>query len=114
MLYDVDHTMIGQWITRAWKLPLHVVATVMHHHQEVPERKGLAVSQDLFIDIVRIADIGVKLAGYRDSGDGQGYEPKLDSELFKRLPVFEDDIFRLLEGLDHELDKTKLLLSFAV
>jgi putative nucleotidyltransferase with HDIG domain len=114
VLYDVDHTMIGQWIARAWKLPLHVVATVTHHHQEVAERKGLAVSQDLFIDIVRIADIGIKLKGYGSSGDGQGYKPKLDPELFKRLPVFEDDIYRLLEGLDEEIDKTKLLLSFAV
>ncbi len=114
MLYDVDHTMIGQWIARAWKLPLHVVATVTHHHQEVPERKGLTVSQDLFIDIVRIADIGIKFKGYGSSGDGKEYEPKLDPELFKRLPVFEDDIFRLLEELDDELDKAKLLLSFAL
>jgi len=62
-LYDVDHAMIGQWIARAWKLPLHVIATVKHHHEEVGEREGLSVSSDLFIDIVRLADIGVRLKG---------------------------------------------------
>ena len=98
MLFDVDHTMVGQWITRAWKLPLHVVASVKHHHQEVEERKGLSVSSELFIDIVRIADIGVRMQGYGCSGDGKRYRPVLESKHFKRLPIFEDDVMKLLEA----------------
>lgn len=113
-LFDVDHAMIGQWIARAWKLPLHVVASIKHHHQEVEARMGLSVSSDLFIDIIRIADIGVRLKGYGCNGDGKGYRPTLSSDHFKRLPVFEDDIMKLLESLNEEIDKAKTLLSFAI
>ncbi|UCB47411.1 MAG: HDOD domain-containing protein [Spirochaetota bacterium] len=113
-LFDVDHAMIGHWIARAWKLPLHVIATIKHHHQEVEQRTGLSVSSDLFIDIVRVADIGVKLKGYGNSGDGKGFKPTLEENLFKRLPVFEDDIFTIIESLQEEIDKAKILMSFAV
>lgn len=113
-LYDMDHAMVGQWIARAWKLPLHVIATIKHHHQEVGERKGLSVSSDLFIDIVRVADIGVRLKGYGCNGDGTGYKPLLMPELFNRLPVFEDDIMTLLENLGEEIDKAKTLMNFAI
>lgn len=113
-LYDVDHAIIGQWIARTWKLPLHIVATIKHHHQEVEERKGLSVSSDLFIDIVRIADVGVRIRGYGNSGDGKNFSPTLDQSLFKRLPVFEDDIMKLLDGLEEDINKSKTLLTFAV
>ncbi len=113
-LFDIDHAIIGHWIARTWKLPLHIVATIRHHHQEVEERKGLSVSSDLFIDIVRIADVGVRIRGYGNNGDGTNFTPVLDQALFKRLPVFEDDIMKLVDSLEEDINKSKTLLTFAV
>ncbi len=113
-LYDVDHTKIGEWIARMWKLPLHVIAAVKHHHQDAEDRKGLSISSDPFIDIIQVANIGVKIKNFGHSGDGEGYKPAFEKKHFLRLPVGEGEVVELLEGLGDELERSQTLLNLAV
>jgi putative nucleotidyltransferase with HDIG domain len=113
-LFDIDHTMVGEWIARTWGLPLHVIAGIKHHHQEVEKRKGLSLSSESFIDIIRVADIGVKMRQIGNSGDGQGQKSKLDVTLFKRLPIDKGSVKTLLDELEKDLHKSEILLDLAL
>ena len=112
-LFDFNHVMVGEWIARAWKLPLHVVASIKHHHQEPEDRKGLAISNDTAIDFVRLADVAVRFHGYGKSGDGTKYKPAIDQTLYKRLPIFEEDFAKLTSELRDDIRKSKVLLDIA-
>jgi putative nucleotidyltransferase with HDIG domain len=113
-LFDIDHTMVGEWIARTWGLPLHVIAGIKHHHQDIEKRKGLSLSSDSFIDIIRIADVGVKMRQIGNSGDGEGKQSRLDKKLFKRLPIERDNVNTLLDELEKDLHKSEILLSLAL
>jgi len=112
-LFDVDHAMIGEWVARAWMLPLKIIAAIKHHHQELENRKGLSVSNELFIDFIRLADIIVRREKYGKNGDGKSYSPELSESLFKRLPIYEDDINNLLRDLKKEIQESETILSLA-
>ncbi|MFW6139122.1 MAG: HDOD domain-containing protein [Spirochaetota bacterium] len=114
MLYDVNHTMIGEWIARTWKLPIHVIATIKHHHQEPQHRQGLSVSTDVSVDYIRTADVAVRVIGIGSNGDGKSYKPQLGSELFTRLPLDFEDVIGLSKQLEDEIKKSQTLLSLAV
>jgi len=113
-LFDIDHTLIGEWISRKWGLPIHIIATVKHHHQKLEQRSGLLLSSDRFIDIVRLADTAVKTRKYGHSGDGKGYKPGFTDDMFVRLPVLKTDIESGLDDLKDELEKSKILLNLTV
>jgi len=114
LLFDIDHTLVGEWIARTWKLPLHVIGTVKHHHQEAGERRGLAISSDTFIDYIRLGNEMVKSLGFGHSGDGNGYTAPLKGDLFTRIPIDREETLGLTEGLKEELDRSRTLLGFAL
>jgi len=114
LLYDVDHALVGEWIARTWKLPLHIVAGIKHHHQEVEERRGLSLSSGLFIDFIRLADISVTIRHFGENGDGKNYHPVLNRELFKRLPLDEGDVLKLLDALEDDMKESETLLTLAI
>jgi len=113
-LFDVDHTMVGEWMARTWRLPLHVIAGIKHHHQEVEQRSGLSLSQDPFIDIIRLADICIKAGKFGRSGDGSKYRSKLNKALFRRLPITKDDVVHIIGDLTRDLSKSEALLNLAL
>jgi len=113
-LYDVDHTMMGEWIARSWKFPLHVTAVIKHHHQPLKERKGLILSSDTVVDYIRLADVFVRKNSYGANGDGDGFVPELSPELFSRLPITEEDVVREALNLPKVLKSSETLLNFAV
>jgi len=112
-LYDINHVMVGEWIARAWKLPLLVVATISHHHQNPEDRKGFSVSSDLCIDIIRVADVAVRLKKLGENGDGNFFKPELTKNLFTRLPVGEEEVLLLMEKIPEEMKKLEILLNLA-
>jgi len=112
-LFDVDHAMLGEWIARTWKLPINVVAVIKHHHHELSQREGLAVSSDITVDIVRLSDILVRKGGYGENGDARQYVPQLLEDLFKRLPLSENDTGKILKSLKTKLHSSETLLNFA-
>jgi putative nucleotidyltransferase with HDIG domain len=110
-LCDVNHAMIGEWIARSWKFPLRITAVIKHHHQELEERTGLALSSDTAVDIIRLADTFVKRGNYGSSGDGA--QTPLLPELFTRLPISEEDAAREAEKVPEDVKRSSTLLNFA-
>jgi putative nucleotidyltransferase with HDIG domain len=113
-LFDVDHTMVGEWMARTWRLPLHVIAGIKHHHHEIEKRSGLSLSQDPFIDVIRLADLGSKVGKFGHSGDGSKYHPKLEKVLFRRLPITKAEVERIIADLSKDLAKSESLLHLAL
>ena len=113
-LFDVDHAMIGEWMARTWRLPLHVIAGIKHHHQEIEERDGLSLSQDPFIDIIQLADVSIKVEKYGHSGDGSKYQPEIKKEYFKRLPITREDVNEIIGELAKDLKRSESLLNLAL
>jgi putative nucleotidyltransferase with HDIG domain len=113
-LFDVDHAMIGEWIARYWKLPLFIVAAIKHHHQETEERSGLALSSDVVVDYVRVADTAVRSAAIGLNGDGSRYRPALHKKLFVRLPLVEKDIKTCVRDIREKVKNASALLNLAV
>jgi putative nucleotidyltransferase with HDIG domain len=114
LLFDVDHTMIGEWMARTWKLPLHVIAAIKHHHHDVSERKGLSLSQDPFIDVVRLADTAIRVRGFGNSGDASAFRPAFSSKLYNRLPITQQEVNLLLRSLEKDLKQSEALLNLAL
>jgi putative nucleotidyltransferase with HDIG domain len=113
-LFDVDHTMVGEWMARTWQLPLHVIAGIKHHHHEVEKRSGLSISQDPYIDVIRLADVGIKVRKIGNNGDSAAYKPVLEKKFFKRLPIAEEDLAGFLDKIENELQKSEDLLNLAL
>jgi len=114
LLLEVDHAVIGEWISRTWQLPLFIVATVKHHHQEPEERRGFVNSDDAIVDIVRAADVAVRTAHHGKNGDGRAHTPALTPEMLKRLPLSVQDFPGLLKDIGGEIEKAAGFLSFAM
>ncbi len=112
-ILGVNHSMIGEWIARSWKLPVHVIAAIKHHHQPLEEREGLVLSKDISIDIVRLADIAVRTKGFGINGDGKNYKPAITEDLFKRLPIMKDDIEKIILVIKDEMGKYEVLLNLS-
>jgi putative nucleotidyltransferase with HDIG domain len=113
-LFDVDHAMVGEWMARTWRLPIHVIAAIKHHHHEIHQRSGLSLSDDPFIDLIRLADSGVKIRKFGLNGDGSGYKPAFGKELFKRLPITPEDAEHILDDLESDLRNAEALLNLAL
>ncbi len=112
-LYDVDHPLVGEWIARSWKFPIHVIAVIKHHHQDPHERKGLILSSDISVDFIRLADIFVRKEGFGINGDGSNFKPKLFPDLFKRLPLYKDDLVQQVGNLKEDIKNSETLLNLA-
>jgi putative nucleotidyltransferase with HDIG domain len=113
-LFDVDHSMVGEWMARTWRLPLHVIAGIKHHHHDIEKRSGLSLSQNPFIDIIRLSDVCIKVGRFGQSGDGSKYAPKLDKKLFRRLPLTREDLEPIIGDLAADLGKSEALLNLAL
>jgi HD-like signal output (HDOD) protein len=114
LLLEVDHAVIGEWISRAWQLPLFIVAAVKHHHQEPEERRGFVNSDDAIVDIVRAADVAVRSAHRGKNGDGRAHTPALTPEMLKRLPLSVQDFPGLLKDIGGEIEKAAGFLTLAM
>ena len=113
-LFDINHSMIGEWIARTWNLPIHVIAGIKHHHEPIEERAGLSFSRDISVDIVVVADVASRKSGIGNNGDGKGYKPELKSEMLKRLAVSREDIDVYTNNLSKEIREFEILLNMAV
>jgi putative nucleotidyltransferase with HDIG domain len=113
-LFDVDHSMVGEWMARTWRLPLHVIGGIKHHHHEPEKRSGLSISQDPYIDIIKLADVCIRAGGFGQSGDGSGYRPTMEKTLFRRLPITREDVERIIGDIGLDLNKSEALLNLAL
>jgi HD-like signal output (HDOD) protein len=81
----VDHSRIGEWVSRSWELPQLAVAVIKHHHEELAERTGFKTSQDPAVDIVQVADWAAYQAAYGSGGSPVVTQPP--KAVFDRLAL---------------------------
>jgi putative nucleotidyltransferase with HDIG domain len=105
----LDHAVIGEWLARKWKLPLPVVVSIRHHHEELEERQGFSLSQDCVVDIVRLADTICRNHGIGWNGEKQ--VPEIRPELWTRLDLEPTDMEAISEALDEEVKQSEIFLA---
>jgi len=105
----IDHTIIGEWLARKWKLPLPVVVSIRHHHEPIEERKGFSMSQDHVVDIVRLADTICRHRGLGWNGDR--LVPEIASELWNRLNLAPEDVERISDTLEEQVKESEIFLA---
>jgi putative nucleotidyltransferase with HDIG domain len=106
---SIDHAVIGEWLARKWKLPLPVVVSIRHHHQSVEERQGFSMSQDLVVDIVRLADTLCRRHGIGWNGDQ--WVPELSSALCDRMSLGREDVEAVSDTLEEEVKQSEIFLA---
>jgi putative nucleotidyltransferase with HDIG domain len=105
----IDHAVIGEWLSRKWKLPLPVVVSIRHHHQALVDRQGFSLSQDLVVDIVRLADT---ICRHRRIGwNGDSVIPVIGQELRERVDLKAEEVEEVAGILDEEVRKSEIFLA---
>ena len=105
----LDHAVIGEWLARKWKLPLPVVVSIRHHHEDVEERQGFSLSKDCVVDIVRLSDA---ICRYRGIGwNGDKWVPEIGPQLWDRLDLEPEDVKTVSETLDEEVKQSEIFLA---
>ncbi|MFN0149152.1 MAG: HDOD domain-containing protein [bacterium] len=100
---QLDHTMIGEMGAKNWHLTPTALAAIRWHHTELADRKGLGATDELIVDIVRVADALAHEIGYGGSGDGA--PPEWTPSLTERLPLSEGAIDRIRQSAGAEIDR---------
>ncbi len=110
-IMGLDHSVIGDWICRKWKLPLLILVAVKHHHQSPEDRIGLSLSRDTIVDIVRLSDYICRNQGIGSSGDS--VIPDLEENLWERLPGQGDNIETTISELKDKIKDSEAFLFLA-
>lgn len=105
----LNHADIGGQVMKNWNIPLSIMVAVKHHHQLPGERRGSALSKDLIIDIVRLADVICKRERIGYAGDS--IIPEMTGELWERLNIDQETIQGVIECCGEEVEKAEVLLE---
>ena len=100
---QIDHAIAGEMFARAWRMPAPVIAATRWHHVEIAERRGLAASDEVFADIVRVADAAAHDLGIGASGCGA--PPPQSAEAIKRLRLSDSTLERIRVSAPSEIDR---------
>jgi putative nucleotidyltransferase with HDIG domain len=100
---QIDHAIAGEMFARAWRMPAPVIAAIRWHHVERSERRGLAASDEVFADIVRVADAAAHDLGIGASGCGA--PPPKSSDAIKRLRLSDGALERIRASAPPEIDR---------
>jgi HD-like signal output (HDOD) protein len=107
----IDHAVIGEWLSRKWKLPLPVVVSIRHHHEALVDRKGFSLSKDLIVDIVRLADTICRRQ--RIGWNGDGVIPETVQGLWDRLSLGAEDLEEVARVLEEEVRRSEIFVALA-
>jgi len=99
----LDHTMIGEMGAKGWHLTPTALAAIRWHHTELADRKGLGATDELIVDIVRLADTIAHQIGYGGAGDGAA--PEWTPSLTERLRLPEGALDRIRQTAGAEIDR---------
>lgn len=99
----LDHTMIGEMGAKGWHLTPTALAAIRWHHSELADRKGLGATDELIVDIVRLADTIAHEIGYGGSGDGAA--PQWTPSLTERLRLPDGALDRMRQSAAAEIDR---------
>lgn len=99
----IDHTVIGEMAAKAWLLPIQVLVSIRHHHSELSERRGMPSSDDVMVDIVRLADFIARDMHVGASGDH--FPPEWTPSMAGRLSLPEGAMEKIREACLPEIDR---------
>ncbi|MBM3278943.1 MAG: HDOD domain-containing protein [Candidatus Handelsmanbacteria bacterium] len=91
------HGLVGGWLLEKWTLPAKLVAPVSDHHDFRPHR-----SHAEWTAVVHLADVLCRAEALGNGGDRK--VPQLQPAALKLLDLGLEDIRRIMERLDAELD----------
>ena len=96
------HAAIGRWLCEEWKLPKKLTVPIAYHHLPSIQKE-----YDMRIAVIAIADIIVRGMGAGAEDDFSLDVP--DPILEKKVPLTLDQIRKLVEEIDPEIESLKNL-----
>jgi len=97
-----DHAAIGRWLCEEWKLPEKLIIPIAYHH--LP---AIPKEHDVRVAVIAVADIMVRGMGAGAEDDFSLDVP--DPVLEKKVPLTLDQIRKLVEEIDPEIESLKNL-----
>jgi len=102
------HDLLGAALCERWNLPPRLSDVIVNHHEENHERRMLSESgNEVFVDVVMLANYLVHSLGFGDSGHHAKTEPS--EKLLARLGLSPADLPELLLDVGGRLDGGNLL-----
>jgi len=103
-LHGVTHVDIGTWVSEKWNLPNDLSSVISLHHN--PTKAG---NHTLLVSIVHLADI---LARALEAGNpGDQTIPIMDLEAWSMLGLTEEQLVRILERSQAEIEQASIFLT---
>jgi putative nucleotidyltransferase with HDIG domain len=105
--FEVDHTIVGEWLACDWKLPEVFRYSIRYHHKlptpdQIPEKSCEHYLKVL--TIVLVANVFCKIRNIGSGGDS--YIQPIKNEVWRILNLSQEDALRVLSELDEEVKKT--------
>ena len=97
------HDVLGAALCQLWGLPSLISDVVANHHEDGPVGRNLAdAGNEVFVDVVTLANFLVHRLGFGDSGHNAKTEPS--DRLLSRLGLSATDLPSVLHRVDGELN----------
>lgn len=104
-VFGTDHTAVGAWLGKRWKLSEPMVEAVLWHHK--PAR-----AKEEHRELVRICEAANYICNFRMIGNsGDAAAPVCSSETWKELKLAEEDYYAIMDVIVMESEKSEVLLS---
>ena len=96
------HDLLGAALCERWGLPILLSDVIANHHEEDPFRRDLSSSgNEVFVDVVTLANFLVHRLGFGDSGHNAKTEPS--EKLLARIGLSSTDLPELILEVDQNL-----------
>jgi len=106
-VFRIDHSEIGAWLGRTWRLNPELIACIEFHHH--PMRAPAEYRE--MVCLVHIADYICNLKKIGHSGNPK--PPPFNDEIWRSVGLHESKIPEILAIAEKESEKSEILLSLA-
>ncbi len=104
-MFGTDHTAVGAWLGKRWKLSEPMVETILWHH-----KPGRAKPDHQ--EVVRICEAANYICNFRMIGNGgDSNAPLCSPETWSALKLAEEDYYAIMDQISAESEKSEVLLS---
>ena len=104
-VFGTDHTAVGAWLAKRWKLSDPLVDVILWHHK--PAR-----AKPEFQEAVRLCEAANYICNFRMIGNGGDFNaPECSADTWKALKLEKDDYYNVINTIAIESEKSEVLLS---